>query len=84
MRVPLIPSFNTDEASLSAIADYVQALDGPTKPVNLLPYHTLGRAKYKALNRDYPWNGYVRLTDEQIAVCREVFISRGLVATVGG
>ena len=84
VRVPLIPGFNTDEASLGAIADFVRGLDGPAKPVHLLPYHAFGRAKYGALNRDYPWEGHERLTDEQVAACREVFISRGLAASVGG
>ncbi len=84
VRVPLIPGFNTDETSLSAIADCVRALDGPPRPVHLLPYHTLGRAKYGALNRQYPWEGHDRLTDTQIAACRAVFDSCGLSVSVGG
>jgi pyruvate formate lyase activating enzyme len=62
VRVPVIPGFNADAASLAAIAEFVLELGGGRwRPIDLLPYHTLGKAKYQALGRDYPWAEQPRL-----------------------
>jgi glycyl-radical enzyme activating protein/glucokinase-like ROK family protein len=84
VRVPLIPGFNATIGSLEAIARFVANLDGLEKAVCLLPYHTFGRAKYKALNREYPWEGHERLTDLEVQTFRELFVSHGLTVSIGG
>ena len=84
IRVPLIPGFNADAASLTAIADFVAGLPGPILPLDLLPYHTLGRAKYAALGRDYPWQAHPRLTEAEVAALAGVIAGRGLRVRVGG
>jgi pyruvate formate lyase activating enzyme len=84
IRVPLIPGFNATASDLGAIADFVAGLDGHiTKTISLLPYHTLGRAKYKALGRDYPWEQHDRLTDEQVSSLAHVIEARGLTVSIG-
>lgn len=52
-RVPVIPGFNDDEASLRGI--FRLALDRGIRSLELLPYHTLGRDKYRQLGRSCPW-----------------------------
>jgi pyruvate formate lyase activating enzyme len=52
-RVPVIPGFNGDEASLRGI--FRLALDRGIRSLELLPYHTLGRDKYRQLGRSCPW-----------------------------
>ncbi len=84
VRVPLIPGFNASVESVRAIAAFVRALDGPVKAVDLLPYHTLGQAKYQALGRDYPWQAHDRLTDDEVAVLAGVVGSVGLPVSIGG
>ena len=84
VRVPLIPGFNASVESVQAIAEFVRSLDGPVKSVDLLPYHTLGQAKYKALGRDYPWQAHDRLTDDEVAVLAGVVESYGLPVSIGG
>ena len=59
-------------------------LGGPIKSVDLLPYHTLGKSKYKALGRDYPWPDHDRLTEAEVAQLARVFESYGLPVSVGG
>ena len=66
VRVPLIPGFNADDESLTAIVDFVTSLGRPVAALDLLPYHTLGKAKYGALGRDYPWEGQPRLADAEV------------------
>jgi pyruvate formate lyase activating enzyme len=66
IRVPLIPGFNADSACIRAIAEFVLSLDGLVSSIDLLPYHTLGKAKYQALSRDYYWKMHNRLTDADV------------------
>lgn len=82
IRVPLIPGFNADPASLSAIAGFVQELG--LNRLDLLPYHTLGRAKYEALGRDYPWVKQPRLGETEVAELAGLVESFGLAVSVGG
>lgn len=87
VRVPVIPGFNADVASLRAIAAFVLSLGERVSEINLLPYHTLGKAKYQALGRDYPWEEQPRLGDAEMqrlaAVVAEV-AQTGLRVRVGG
>ena len=84
VRIPLIPGFNADAASITAICDFLLALDGPRPEVNLLPYHVLGRAKYTALGREYPWREQPALTDAQVQALAEIPAARGLRVRIGG
>jgi len=52
IRVPLIPGFNADRASISAITDTAASL-GTVQEIHFLPYHTLGVGKYALLDLPY-------------------------------
>jgi glycyl-radical enzyme activating protein/glucokinase-like ROK family protein len=84
IRVPLIPGFNTSRESLQAIAGLVRELNGAVKSVDLLPYHSLGRAKYKALGRAYPWQEQQNLSGNEVKQLTEMFSSCGCPVSVGG
>ncbi len=84
IRIPLIPGFNATPAALGAILDFVQDLPGPVLGVDLLPYHTLGKAKYAALGREYPWRDHARLQDGEVKQLAQLAASSGLKVTVGG
>ncbi|HEX9441074.1 MAG TPA: glycyl-radical enzyme activating protein [Roseiflexaceae bacterium] len=84
VRVPLIPGFNASEESLIAIARLVLELDGLDKNVCLLPYHTLGRAKYASLGRQYPWEGHDWLPEAEVARLAVVVAGHGLTVNIGG
>lgn len=82
IRVPLIPGFNADPVSMSAIATFVREV-GLTR-LDLLPYHTMGRAKYEALGKDYPWARQPRQSESEVAELAELVESFGLEVTIGG
>lgn len=88
VRVPVIPGFNADAASLSAIAVFVLSLGRRVSEINLLPYHTLGKSKYQALGRDYPWDDQPRLTDAEVqrlaAVVATEVAPAGTPVRIGG
>lgn len=52
LRVPLIPDFNDDDAHVRSLADLARDLD--VERLCFLPFHTLGREKYRQLGREYP------------------------------
>lgn len=51
VRIPLIPTFNADLKSLSAIRSFLQE-NSFNGEIHLMPYHDLGKAKYKRINRE--------------------------------
>ncbi len=88
VRVPVIPGFNADAASLAAIAAFVLELARPAASIDLLPYHTFGKAKYDALGRDYPWAEQPRLPAAEVrrlaAQVTEQVAPAGIAVRVGG
>ena len=84
IRVPLVPGFNTSTESVRAIAEFVRGLNGSIGSIDLLPYHTLGRAKYKALGREYPWEDHRRLTEAELEALVKMVEQYGLKVNVGG
>lgn len=52
IRVPLIPGFNADEASVKAITRFA-AHELNVREIHFLPYHTLGMNKYTLLGQPY-------------------------------
>ncbi len=83
VRIPLIPEFNADPESISTIARFVAALPGVPKRVSLLPYHTLGKAKYASLGRAYPADGREPLSQETIHDLAQILEAEQLEVTVG-
>jgi pyruvate formate lyase activating enzyme len=88
VRVPLIPGFNADPTSLAAIAGFIATLGDAVSEVDLLPYHTLGKAKYRALGREYLWAEHARLSDAELgelaSVVADAFEPCGCRVRVGG
>ena len=76
LRLPLVPGCNDDPGNLAAAAEFAAGLGGP--PMELMPYHTLGLGKYRALGLPVPLPG-VEPPDQQ-AVER----ARLLLAEHGG
>jgi pyruvate formate lyase activating enzyme len=77
VRLPLIPDFNDDDNSLFSFGNFLQET-GLTR-IEIMPYHTLGLSKYKALGKPYdlPTSAKPRL-DEAI----ETFQKWGLDVAV--
>lgn len=51
LRIPIIPALTDTKHNLSALLDFIKNLNGITE-INLLPYHSIGRHKYKRLGME--------------------------------
>ena len=69
IRHVLVPGVTSDEMSLRQLGAFVRTL-GNVKKVEVLPYHTLGVAKWQALNLPYALAGVKPPSDELVALAR--------------
>lgn len=82
LRVPVIPGFNRDEVSMRGIFD--TALRFGVQDVHLLPYHTLGAAKYGRLGLEYALGELTMLHKEDLADLQKLGRDMGLMIQLGG
>ena len=79
LRFVLVPGLTDDKEDVAKIADFVASL-GNVQRVDVLPFHQMGRFKWKALKRDYVLDSVQAPSAESVeAVCAE-FRAKGLYA----
>jgi pyruvate formate lyase activating enzyme len=83
IRIPLIPGINDSAETMEGFADIAAEL-GALTGVNILPYHSTGRAKYRDLEWGYKMEGVLPPTEENVEKALAVFASRGIKAVKGG
>jgi pyruvate formate lyase activating enzyme len=71
IRIPLIPGFNTDGDSLTAICEQLRGLG--FGEVDLIPFHRLGSGKYEAMGLDYAYGNQPPLSGEETERIRAIF-----------
>ena len=69
IRIPLIPGFNTDPASVKAIGEHLKRMG--IREAELLPFHRLGSAKYEAMGLDYAYRDQAPLSAEALETIEE-------------
>ena len=83
VRVPVIPSFNDTPEEIAEIARFARE-NMRVDEINLLPYHRLGKDKYKNLGRDYLMGDALPPDDEKMELLKKTAESFGLKAKIGG
>jgi pyruvate formate lyase activating enzyme len=74
IRFPLIPTVNDDVANITATAAFIaENLDG-VLGVEVLPYHILGKGKFKSLGLKYPLEHLAPPKAEDIDTTRKIFL----------
>lgn len=84
IRIPLIKNVNADKENLRRTAQFISALSEKIPPVNLLPYHPIGKGKYKKMRMDYDSFGMEELNDNEIQQAVQIFKTFGIEVEVGG
>jgi len=83
IRVPLIPGFNADEASIKAITTFA-ADELNVSDIHFLPYHTLGMNKYHLLGEPYTAPEKPLDAPQLLAFAEDFASQKGLTATLRG
>jgi pyruvate formate lyase activating enzyme len=81
VRIPVIPGFNNTAEEMGELAEFSSRLSSVVE-VHLLPYHELGRSKYRMLDREYGMEGSLHHEDESLHRCRAVIESTGLTCRI--
>ena len=71
VRQVLLPGYTQDEEQLKALGTFFKGFANLEK-IEILPYHTLGRAKYENLGIPYPLGDTPQLTARDAAVALEI------------
>lgn len=74
VRLPLIPGINDDVDNLEKCRHFLKALP-KLKGVEVMPYHEIGLAKYKALGMSYRMENNIVPSNEQVAWVEDLFSS---------
>ena len=81
IRIPVIPGFNATVEEMKKIARFTADLKTVTE-VNLLPYHELGKGKYKMLQMQYNLKASEALTDERLAKFQSIFENHNIISKI--
>ena len=73
IRHVLVPGVTDGDGRLRRLGAFVRSL-GNVERVEVLPYHTLGVAKWKALGLDYALEGVEPPTEEMVAQARSILV----------
>lgn len=65
IRQVIVPGYTDDEKDLLLLKDFLSTLKNIQK-IELLPYHDLGKFKWKEMNLDYPLEGVRTATNDDI------------------
>ncbi|MFF2543099.1 pyruvate formate-lyase-activating protein [Kitasatospora sp. NPDC058063] len=77
LRFVLVPHLTDPAANIEGVAAFAASLGNVTR-VDVLPFHKLGAAKWRALGLDFPLADTPVPTPDQIARARAVFAAQGL------
>jgi pyruvate formate lyase activating enzyme len=78
IRYVLVPGLTDGEDDVRIVADYAASLGEVVQRVEVLPFHQMGKNKWKALDIPYPLEHTMPPSDELVTRVRETFRSRGL------
>jgi pyruvate formate lyase activating enzyme len=83
IRVPFIPGLNSNDKNLSAIAELAAQLNG-ISGVSILPYHKAAADKHRRWGIPYRPGDIAELSKAELQHALELFIEKGINASIGG
>lgn len=82
LRFPIIPTITDTEDNLKKVAEFASQFPGV--PVDLLPYHSVGKDKYRRLGLNYEIDGLEKPSSEHMNLIAELFSKYGIRTKIGG
>ncbi|KGO35454.1 hypothetical protein JT06_01670 [Desulfobulbus sp. Tol-SR] len=83
IRIPLVAGVNDGEDDIRAVLAFLRDLPGITG-IDLLPYHGIGRAKYRKLGIDYPGETLTAPDRKHMNSLLGIITGAGFQVTIGG
>jgi len=80
IRIPVIEDYNDSQEYFQELAAFLKTM--PIEKVSLLAYHEWGKAKYTALDREYPHNSKTALDKERLEPLKEILETAGINVTI--
>jgi len=77
VRVPIIPGVNDQVPELEQMAEFIAGIDKAAR-VELLPYHSLGKSKYKSVGMAYLMDEEQAPDETEMQAFQSIFTSKGL------
>ncbi|MBT3575838.1 MAG: glycyl-radical enzyme activating protein [Candidatus Marinimicrobia bacterium] len=84
IRVPLIEDVNDDDQNIQATAEFIAALPGKTRGVNLLPFHHAAAKKHEKLGHHYDAALLGEPDQKRQLEIVDLFMNFGVSASIGG
>ncbi|HWR43960.1 trans-4-hydroxy-L-proline dehydratase activase [Sporomusa sp.] len=82
LRVPLIEGINADDRNIRDIIEFVQGIN--LVAVNLLPYHDIGKGKYKKIGGNYQGETLIPPSDARLNEIKTMFEQAKFNVKIGG
>ena len=78
-RIPLVPGYNDGRENIEQTGEFVKRMQGMNDriSVEVLPYHDLGRDKYRWLDMDYELAGVEKPDRCHVDECRDILKDKG-------
>lgn len=83
IRIPIIPTITSTNENIEEIIQFLESLENHYD-IELLPYHTIGKGKYKRLQREYKLDEIVPPTKEEMDDIKKSFTSKGYNLKISG
>lgn len=81
IRIPIVPGMNDSPDELNRMAEILSDICSDAE-INLLPYHRLGKSKYKAIGRSYHLDDILPPTEKYMEGVLQIFLDKGLRAGI--
>lgn len=78
IRYVLVPGYTDDETDLKVAYEYLKNFKNIEK-IEVLPYHSMGKAKWEKLNLEYPLEGVPTPTDEEVERAKSILTTGSAV-----
>jgi pyruvate formate lyase activating enzyme len=85
IRIPVIPAKNDDMENLTAVRELIISLKCENlRKINLLPFHRIGKSKYRRFNLPYRMNDTEQPSPERMRELKKFFEETGIKVKIGG
>ncbi len=81
-RCPLIPGINDTNENVEQTANFLRAISRGEATIQLLPYHRLGEAKYRVLDKHYAMQRIEPSEPSQVESIRRMYEDMGVKCSV--